>query len=967
MAKSGTPSVQLTDYHAKYLSYELTRRAAAGTAEGLANVLADARVDLNPHQVDAANFALQNPFSKGVILADETGLGKTIEAGLLIAQRWAERKRKILIILPANLRKQWSQELAEKFSISTRILESKTFNQEINRGNFNPFDAEQVVVCSYQFARSKESYLRHIKWDLIVIDEAHRLRNVYRGNSKIANSIKQTVAPFQKVLLTATPLQNSLNELYGLVSIIDDYHFGDLESFRLQYGKRLDPPLLKELKDRLALICKRTLRKQVLQYIKYTNRHALVQEFVPSDVERKLYTDVTEFLQRENLHSLPTGQRQLITMVLQKLLASSSFAIAGTLEGMVTRLEEAIVKAERAAGVDEVLAQDFEEIDELADEWEEEAEEEKEEAQLSPKQIKEFKSEVAEIRSFAQLARSIAVNAKGETLLLALRKGFAAAEDAQKAEGAERLQQKAIIFTESRRTQEYVLELINASEFKGKAVLFNGTNNDAKSKEIYAAWMARHQGTDQISGSPTADMRAALVDYFRNEASILIATEAASEGINLQFCNLIVNYDLPWNPQRIEQRIGRCHRYGQKYDVVVVNFINKENKADQRVYELLREKFLLFDGVFGASDEVLGAIESGVDFERKIATIYRQCRTPEQITFEFDKLQDALSTEIEVKERSAREMLLNNFDQEVVERVRIESLQILDTFNERLWSLTKHLLRDVAEFDDTGYSFRLRTNPFTDEQINEGPYRMARGATEENMYRIGHPLAKRILDQGQTIATPVAELVVDYSSSGKKISVVEQLVGQSGWVMCSLASVDGAEQEDRLIFVGQAEDGTEWQPDQVRRIFDVSASIGTKPTLERETKVALEEKARHLGVLLGQEIDVKIAHWHDAESDRLERWAEDKRRALAAALEEAEQKYQESRKAARSAGSLKEKLEQEKVSAQLDRKRDDAWKRFDEEKIEIRSAKERLQSELSNRAEQSLSIQELFVVKVTIK
>jgi len=129
-----------------------------------------------------------------------------------------------------------------------------------------------------------------------------------------------------------------------------------------------------------------------------------------------------------------------------------------------------------------------------------------------------------------------------------------------------------------------------------------------------------------------------LVEYFRDEAVIMIATEAGAEGINLQFCSLVVNYDLPWNPQRIEQRIGRCHRYGQRHDVVVVNFLNRKNAADQRVYQLLSEKFKLFEGVFGASDEVLGNIESGVDFEKRIAQIYQQCRTEDEIQSAFDAL-----------------------------------------------------------------------------------------------------------------------------------------------------------------------------------------------------------------------------------------------------------------------------------------------------------------------------------------
>jgi superfamily II DNA/RNA helicase len=222
-------------------------------------------------------------------------------------------------------------------------------------------------------------------------------------------------------------------------------------------------------------------------------------------------------------------------------------------------------------------------------------------------------------------------NSKGEVLLTALRRGFAAAEKARRAHESAPLQQKAIVFTESRRTQEYLFQILSATEFAGKVMLFNGTNNDAGSKAIHEKWLERHAGTDRVSGSPSADMRAALVDHFRDEAAILIATEAAAEGINLQFCNLVVNYDLPWNPQRVEQRIGRCHRYGQQFDVVVVNFLNKKNAADQRVYQLLDQKFRLFDGVFGASDEVLGAIESGVDFEKRIASIYQKCRTPEQI------------------------------------------------------------------------------------------------------------------------------------------------------------------------------------------------------------------------------------------------------------------------------------------------------------------------------------------------
>src|SRR6266853_757695 len=143
-----------TAYHAKYFAYELTKRCASDSVEKLASVLADAQVDLNPHQVEAALFAFRSPLSKGAILADEVGLGKTIEAGILLSQKWAERKRRLLVICPANLRKQWSQELVDKFFLPSAILENKTFNEEIRAGNLNPLQQNRIIICSYQFARA---------------------------------------------------------------------------------------------------------------------------------------------------------------------------------------------------------------------------------------------------------------------------------------------------------------------------------------------------------------------------------------------------------------------------------------------------------------------------------------------------------------------------------------------------------------------------------------------------------------------------------------------------------------------------------------------------------------------------------------------------------------------------------------------------------------------------------------------
>ena len=180
----------MTPYHSQYWAHLLTLKGAGGSIENLTRSISNARVDLNPHQVDAALFALRSPLSKGAILADEVGLGKTIEAGIVLAQRWAERKRRILLIVPATLRKQWQQELEEKFFLSSVVMDSVLFNRMQKSGQTNPFlQDDKIVICSYHFASAKAQSVQGVPWDLVGIDEAHRLRNVYKPHCKMARRI----------------------------------------------------------------------------------------------------------------------------------------------------------------------------------------------------------------------------------------------------------------------------------------------------------------------------------------------------------------------------------------------------------------------------------------------------------------------------------------------------------------------------------------------------------------------------------------------------------------------------------------------------------------------------------------------------------------------------------------------------------------------------------------------------------
>jgi len=482
----------LTQYHSKFFAYELTRRCPSDSLEKLAGALVDAQVDLNPHQLDAALFAFQSPLSRGALLADEVGLGKTIEAGLVLSQKWAERKRRILVITPANLRKQWYQELSEKFFLPCRILEAKSYNAQTKVGKFRPFEAPEIVICSYQFAKSKAGDVNAIPWDLVVIDEAHRLRNVYKPTNVIANVLKQALANAPKLLLTATPLQNSLLELFGLVSFIDEHAFGDLKSFKEQYAKLDQDRVFHTLKARLKPLCHRTLRRQVLAYVKYTKRLPIVQPFTPEEGEDRLYTLVSDYLRRDNLQALPNSQRTLMTLVLRKLLASSTFAIAGALDTLTRRMKLRIAKGTELDLLEE-FDQDYEALDETADEWDDDGPDEP----LTPGEVAALEREIKELESFRDLAVSITSNAKGRALIEALNRAFAEADRL----GAAR---KAIIFTESRKTQSYLLRLLADSPWRDGIVLFNGTNTDDKAKSLYAGWADRHAGTDKVTGSRTA-------------------------------------------------------------------------------------------------------------------------------------------------------------------------------------------------------------------------------------------------------------------------------------------------------------------------------------------------------------------------------------------------------------------------------------------------------------------------------
>lgn len=933
---------ELTNYQAKYFAHELQRSYANDHVGKLAGLLFDAQVEPKPHQIDAALFALQTPFLPGVILADEVGLGKTIEAGIVISQYWAERRRSILIITPSSLRQQWKQELYEKFLIPASILDPKSRDSLLSK---NAANGPEVLICSYEFAqRHEQSLLR--AWDLVVADEAHRLRNHWTGKGKTAEAVSHIVAGAHKtVLLTATPLQNKLEELYGLVSVFDPSYFYSLTAFRERYIKGASLGNGEDLAERVSTIAKRTLRRDADKYIHFTKRMPLTVEFTPSTEERKLYGLVNEYLQREQLFAFAGSQRHLAALIIRKRLGSSTYAVASTLERISNRLE---VEAKEGIWRDAAgrrWAADFE-GDELTDEESEETEEAESATEsrsfgpgsgsvLTNEMLQAIKDEVAELREYAQLARSITVNQKAIKLSDAIDKGFERLRELGAPE-------KAIIFTDSTKTQEYIAKALKEAGKGNGLVLFNGSNDSPEQTEIYQAWLEANKEGDLITGIPSADRRKALVDYFRNQGTIMIATEAAAEGINLQFCSMLVNYDLPWNPQRVEQRIGRVHRFGQKYDVVVVNFSNKGNVAEQRILELLTNKFQLFSSVFGASDEVLGAIEDGLDFEKRISDILNSSRTDAEISKAFQALETQFATEISTEMASAKAKVFDSLDPNVQDRLKQydkESGEVLNKFERLLLAVTQHQLAGCADFEGDGRTFVLNHSPVSDVPMGRYFFK-SKPIENAHQYRYQSALAQHVIGVAKQAQTPPRELTFSISQSERVSSTIKALEGQAGMLTVNMVTyaMKARDQDvsESYMLAGGLTDAGEWLDDEYAAdILNLHCSnIGSNEIQLDATRFEPYLKARQS--TLAKEVQGRNSRYYDQQEELIYRNQQDRKAEHEGSIREYRAKEKEARKASRQTDDPMEQLKYKKEARKWEQKAEEADEDFRDMKRKLR-------------------------------
>ncbi len=809
---------------------EVTLLREAGSPWRFAASQRVAKIDPNPHQIDAVIFALRRLREGGCILADEVGLGKTIEAGLTIAQLLSEGARRVLIVAPKPLVGQWRQELYELFGLE--LIEG--------RAEHGAFAGDGVFIASRETAFGKvgSQLLRRAEpLDLCVIDEAHEVfsglhqRFDKNGEYKLSATKAQLAGrafsvlrtgphgQVKTLLLTATPIQNSLLELWSLAQYVEPTGtlLGDLPTFRATFcgddGRTVVPGRERALRDRLAVICQRTLRRQAQPFMKraFVGRHARTFDYAMSKDERALYDDVTQYLLRPNLQAFRGSHRTLLLLGFHRRMGSSVRALAASLRRVEKRLSQMLEgREDKLAAV--TFFHDLEDADVLEEaELDEDTGEPIDEAAVL--------EERALVASFAKRAEELTVDNKAQALIRAVRTTLSRASEGD----GDGPSAKVVIFTESLTTQDYLRGILIESHLvsDGEITLFRGDNSGPRAKEALAAWEAEVEHTLPKRGRPTRSVatRLALVHEFKTKSSVFISTEAGAKGLNLQFCDTVINYDLPWNPQRIEQRIGRCHRYGQTHDVTVINFLARDNQAQRLTYEIMSRKLELFGAVLGASDEVLHASEAerrgavvsalSVNFESQLNAIYKTARSREEIERKLAELRDRTEAErARFEDAHARATGL-------IERTLDDSLQstfrTLSTDVESGLAELDLALDQIAQDDLASRGISFTRGPGTGQNEGSLTYAFPEGSLEAPLndcagFTIGsgadplhllHPFIKMALERARAAKLDTVAIRANDFPSGSR-----------GRLVINKAKLGGFEPIEELYAVAIAEDGT---------------------------------------------------------------------------------------------------------------------------------------------------------------
>ena len=889
--------MQTSPFHAMYYTKRL-RSFVWGDDMLLPAFAATANLEIHPHQVEAALFALRSSRLKGVILADETGLGKSVEALLVMAQKWYEGKQRILLIVPTHLLYQWTQEFEDKLLLPHVSMDNNSiFNNFVKDGQANPFSQEAIVVTTYDFVAEKSEYISDVDWDVTVFEEAHRLRKVYTGENKGAAVIQAAVKGSYKILLTATPMQNNILDLYGLINFIDENEFTDEETFKLRYMNSVEN--MDELAARVRQICFRTMRYQIKHTVKNPERIPITAEYILTEDEQLLYDKLFSYIKRPFRYAYPKWSEYDLMMSLTRTFSSSTFALTEMLIPATQRLEELYAETNKP----------------------------------------DVKSELTHLSGILELCQSIEVNAKGTALLSVLENAFAKL----KTMSANR---KALIFTENRTTQKYLYDLLNAGKYKGKVLTFNGD----KSRDF------------------------GVIEAFEKSATMLIATDLAAEGFNMAFCSLVVHYDLPYNVQRIEQRIGRCHRNGQKCDVLSVSFLNENNFADVRMLQLINKRLLAFQGMFGASDDIIGNFSA--EFEESMAKIMSLARSKADVEKAFTEIQKKYDDEIQTIAKQAKTSLFSSFDAEIYKSVRLTPDYVRDMTNEindMLWAVTKYFFDknlDVRLIDETR-TVKIILNPkkmFTGTRLGRNEYSIDDTTLPKSgRHTLAGTLAKNILSEldwhgipeSGTVAVEYDEPQFDRCTIGFYRIAVKRNFAESDYY---------------YEFAGETIDGTRLSDEKCREIMEllVVAVSASGQVIGDRNRHTTHQAAHRLDDFINaapyiDKTRVRLDSDYAAELERLDYRCMEEKLRLDIVLTELRQRLKRIEKESTEAATAFERLNAQKNKVKTIQEMKKQERSLFMDKMIIEKKYEDAKTELRDNAGLETKITRLFYINASLK
>ena len=829
---------------------------------------ASSDIEIYPYQIAAATFAMRSPFLKGAVLCDEGSLGKTYEALLIMAQRYFAGDTKQLVVIPTPLLHKWVKVMEGRFSIPFVVIDSNdTFNERITTETPNPFVGEGAIITTYDFAYEKEDYISQIAWDISVFEEAHCLCRIYTGDNKMATALKNVAKNSFKLLLTATPMQTSIMDLYGLVFFIDETALPDSDDFYKRYFRK--PENYAELSDRISRFCFRTMRTQVATYIKIPNRVPATVSYTYTAKEQKLQTMLDTYLARDKKYAFPKMDIYDLTLMLNRSLSSSTFAFSKTLQGIERRLNLMLDENDSPA---------------LADEH---------------KHIKEM----------FEFCLGIEKNAKGTELINVLKKGLAELKKL----GANK---KAIVFTDNKQTQKYLFELLENNGYKGKVLKFSGDNS-----RDYT-----------------------IMERFEKQATILLTTDIAAEGFDLEFCSFIINYDLPFNALTIEQRINRCQRQNGVTDVLVLNFINQNNFADVRILELINKRILQYDGIIGLSDNILGNI--GINIDKDLSTIMASAVSKDELNKAFDEVLTDYAVENKELASSAENLLFTTFSKDIASSVTVQPQYMkekIEKANDSLWAVTKYFLGKHSGFtiEEETRTIRCSTihppKVFTGTRLGRGEYSMQkRYKPASGRHTLTGSLARNILHQLFWVGFPDSGSIVVSDDLESCEIVYYQVVVKSPSVFFQAWTYNE--------FIGKRITGEMLSHEECVAIMNMSVtSFHSDSTIYGGRDGLSNPKGRHkfdniidTDKYVRQTIEV-MSDATKEETERLRRWTKDRKIALERNILTLRAEVDRVMSGAGKASSITEKiqLEKQKTQAQKELKQREQQLFLDGLKIDV--------------------------------